>query len=73
MEQLGQAYLNYLRYVMMVQSTLPSHAGWEGSDEQRRAKKKGVICVKKLETVKPKVVQAFKAEKMASGGGASGS
>eukprot|EP01043_Picozoa_sp_COSAG02_P000634 COSAG02_NODE_12_length_58022_cov_242.077379_17_plen_355_part_00 len=72
-EQLGQAYLNYLRYAIMVQSTLPSHAGWEGSNEQRRAKKKGLICVKNLETVKPKLVQAFKAEKMAGGAGAGGS
>jgi DNA repair exonuclease SbcCD ATPase subunit len=72
-EQLGQAYLNYLRYVTMVMSTLPSHEGWEGSDQQRVAKKKGAICVKKLEKVKPLVVQAFKAGKLAGGGGAGAS
>ena len=73
-DHLGQAYLNYLRYVSMVQRTLPSHAGWEGSAQQRIATKRMALCIKKLETLKPLVVQAFKAarrQQLAAGGSGS--
>ena len=73
-DHLGQAYLNYLRYVSMVQRTLPSHTGWEGSAQQRVATKRMALCIKKLETLKPLVVQAFKAarqQQLAVGGSGS--
>jgi hypothetical protein len=56
--------------------TLPSHEGWEGSSQQRVATKRMTVCVKKLEAVKPKVLQAFKIGRraqLAAGGGGGGS
>ena len=61
--QLGHAYLNYVRFITLVEDVLPSYEGWDGSDTQRVETKRKGVCEKKLEQLTPSLVQAFRTAK----------
>ena len=61
--QLGHAYLNYVRFISLVEDVLPSYEGWDGSDTQRVETKRKELCKKKLEQLTPSLMQTFRAAK----------
>ena len=68
----GMAYLNFLRFSVMVSRTCAQHAEWSESSQKKTMTKKLAIAVKKVEILKGSLIEMHKAgmrQKMSGGGG----